>query len=292
MRAEGRGGWGTYGPDVLSAGWRRPIVIPSVPVEVGMVVECAASGWCGAVVTWAKEGVQLEDREGARRWFPMSTAAFLLDGKPITLVRPTPAATAKRRTASGSVAVEGARARVARESRIWVEGIHDAELVEQVWGDDLRIEGVVVERLDGADGLPDAVRAFSPGPVRRLGVLLDHVVAGSKESRLASEASRAGPGSVLILGHPYVDVWQTVRPAVARHRRVAGDPPRHALEGRRLRGAGLAARDAGRHQGCLGADPLGRAVVRRPRADLPARRRGARRLRHRLMSTERPPAAS
>jgi hypothetical protein len=214
MRVEGRGGWGTYGPDVLSAGWRRPIVIPSIPVEVGMVVECAASGWCGAVVTWAKEGVQLEDRDGARRWFPMSTAAFLLDGKPITLVRPTPAAAAKRRTASGSVAVEGARARVARESRIWVEGVHDAELVEQVWGDDLRIEGVVVERLDGADGLPDAVRAFSPGPVRRLGVLLDHVVAGSKESRLASEASRAGPGSVLVLGHPYIDVWQTVRPAV------------------------------------------------------------------------------
>ncbi len=213
MRAEGRGGWGTYGPDVLSAGWRRPIVIPSVPVEVGMVVECAASGWCGAVVTWAKEGVQLEDREGARRWFPMSTAAFLLDGRTITLVRPTPSATAVRRTASGSVAVEGARARVARESRIWVEGIHDAELVEQVWGDDLRIEGVVVERLDGADGLPDAVRAFSPGPVRRLGVLLDHVVAGSKESRLAREASRAGPGSVLVLGHPYVDIWQTVRPA-------------------------------------------------------------------------------
>ena len=213
MRAEGRGGWGTYGPDVLSAGWRRPIVIPSVTVEVGMVVECAASGWCGAVVSWAKEGVQLEDRGGARRWFPMSTAAFLLDGKTVTLVRPTPAAAAKRRTASGSVAVDGARARVARESRIWVEGVHDAELVEQVWGDDLRIEGVVVERLDGADGLPDAVRAFSPGPVRRLGVLLDHVVAGSKESRLASEASRAGPGSVLILGHPYVDVWQTVRPA-------------------------------------------------------------------------------
>jgi hypothetical protein len=213
VRTEGRGGWGTYGPDVLSAGWRRPIVIPSVPAEVGMVVECAASGWCGAVVTWAKEGVQLEDRQGARRWFPMTTAAFLLDGKPITLVRPAPAATAARRTASGSVAVEGARARVARESRIWVEGVHDAELVEQVWGDDLRIEGVVVERLDGADGLPDAVRAFSPGPVRRLGVLLDHVVAGSKESRLASEASRAGPGSVLILGHPYIDVWQTVRPA-------------------------------------------------------------------------------
>ena len=27
------------------------------------------------------------------------------------------------------------------------------------------------------------------------------------------EASQAGPGSVLVLGHPYVDVWQTVRPS-------------------------------------------------------------------------------
>ena len=56
----------------------------------------------------------------------------------------------------------GAKAHVARASRIWVEGVHDAELVERVWGDDLRIEGIVVERLDGADHLADEVRAFGP----------------------------------------------------------------------------------------------------------------------------------
>ena len=55
-------------------------------------------------------------------------------------------------------------ARVARASRIWVEGIHDAALVERIWGDDLRIEGVVVEPLDGIDELPQAVRGFGPGP--------------------------------------------------------------------------------------------------------------------------------
>ena len=49
---------------------------------------------------------------------------------------------ARTRTASGSRAVAGTRARVARGSRIWVEGRHDAELVEHVWGDDLRVEGV------------------------------------------------------------------------------------------------------------------------------------------------------
>jgi hypothetical protein len=99
---------------------------------------------------------------------------------------------------------------VARASRILVEGIHDAALVERVWGDDLRVEGVVVERLDGADHLPAELRAFRPGPGRRLGVLLDHLVVGSKEARLAGEV--ADP-HVLVTGHPFVDIWQAVKPA-------------------------------------------------------------------------------
>lgn len=120
-----------------------------------------------------------------------------------------------RRAMSGSVYVEGADARTARASRIWVEGKHDAELVQKVWGHDLRIEGVVVEMLDGADNLPERVRDFSPGPGRRLGVLVDHLVAGSKETRLAEQVMRlpGARGNVIVLGHPYVDVWQAVRPA-------------------------------------------------------------------------------
>jgi hypothetical protein len=114
------------------------------------------------------------------------------------------------RTASGSRAVVGARARVARASRILVEGVHDAELVERVWGDDLRVEGVVVERLDGADHLDGVVGAFAPGPGRRLGVLLDHLVSGTKEARLAAAVRHA---HVLVTGTPFVDVWEAVRPA-------------------------------------------------------------------------------
>src|SRR6185312_9263743 len=113
------------------------------------------------------------------------------------------------RTASGSVAVLGLRARVARESRIFVEGKHDAELVERVWGDDLRVEGVVVEHLDGVERLPQVVREFRPADDRRLGVLVDHLVSGSKETRIAATVTSP---HVLIVGHPYVDVWQAVRP--------------------------------------------------------------------------------
>ena len=103
------------------------------------------------------------------------------------------------------------RAQVARASRILVEGIHDAQLVERVWGDDLRVEGVVVERLDGIDHLVQVVADFDPGPGRRLGVLVDHLLPGTKEARLASEVHH---DHVLVTGTPFVDVWQAVKPAV------------------------------------------------------------------------------
>jgi hypothetical protein len=106
--------------------------------------------------------------------------------------------------------VTGERARVARGSRLFVEGRHDAELIEKVWGADLRVEGVVVELLDGADNLPAALADFAPGPGHRAGVLLDHLVPGSKESRLAASVAAA---DVLVVGHPFVDVWQAVKPA-------------------------------------------------------------------------------
>jgi hypothetical protein len=117
-------------------------------------------------------------------------------------------------TASGSRAVIGAKARVARASRIVVEGVHDAELVEKVWGDDLRIEGVVVEYIEGVDDLAEQLRDFRPGPERKVGVLVDHLVAGSKESRIAASIAKSPIGKhVLVVGHPFVDIWQAVKPA-------------------------------------------------------------------------------
>ncbi|HEY3685674.1 MAG TPA: DUF3097 domain-containing protein [Streptosporangiaceae bacterium] len=205
-----------YGGDVLSGDWRRPRrgQIPDVPAEMGLVAEDPSSGFCGAVVECAKDGVTLEDRHGRRRLFPFTKAGFLIDGKPVTLVRPVAASKAPARTASGSVAVRQERARVARESRIYVEGIHDAELVEKIWGDDLRVEGVVVEYLEGVDELPRIAAEFGPEPGRRLGVLVDHLVPGSKESRIAAEVTAAHDPYVLVVGHPYIDVWQAVKPSV------------------------------------------------------------------------------
>jgi len=210
---------------VLAGGGRRRFgpgrrEVPKVEAERGLVIEDSEGRFCGAVVGYEKGAVTLEDRHGKRRVFPLAPAAFLLEGQPVTLVPPASAgapgpagARETGRTASGSVAApdaERARAKVARASRIYVEGKHDAELVEKIWGDDLRDVGVVVEYLEGIDDLPAIVRSFSPTPDRRLGVLVDHLVAGSKESRIA--AGVRSP-DVLVVGHPFIDIWAAVRPS-------------------------------------------------------------------------------
>src|SRR6202789_3286558 len=208
-----------YGRDVLARdphGSRR-VRSAELPIELGMVVEDAQTGYVGAVVRVEYGRMELEDRDGRRKPFPVGPG-YLVDGRPVILTAPRrPAAKGATRAASGSVAVTGARARVARTGRIYVEGRHDAELVEQVWGDDLQIEGVVVEYLGGVDDLVGVVEEFRPGPHRRLGVLVDHLVPGSKESRLA-EAVHRGPGGsdTLVVGHPFVDIWPACKPAPLR----------------------------------------------------------------------------
>lgn len=207
-----------YGSDVLAGDWRKPKNGRAVetPAELGAVVEEVETDFVGEIVRIDRDlhTLTLEDRKGKRRTFPLGPG-FWLEGKPVILTPPvTRTAPAKpTRTASGSVAVDNVKARVARESRIFVEGRHDAELVEKIWGDDLRIEGVVVEYLGGVDDLSDHLVSFKPGPQRRVGVLVDHLVKGSKEARIAESIRRSAVGQhVLIVGHPFIDVWQAVKP--------------------------------------------------------------------------------
>jgi len=211
---------GRYGRDILAQENRRPRPgqgpVSQVEAERDLVVEDFEGRFCGAVVAVEPGLVTLEDRFGKRRVFPLP-GTFLLDGRRVTLVKPSAALNANssvgRRTASGSVAAPQRRAKVARASRIYVEGKHDAELVERIWGDDLRDVGVVVEYLEGVDDLPAIIKDFQPGPARKLGVLVDHLVPGSKESRIAAEAVARFPEHVLVVGHPFIDIWAAVRPS-------------------------------------------------------------------------------
>lgn len=215
-----------YGSDVLADFNRRApkVELPVVEAVPNIVLEDISSDFCGAVVGIDGRMVELEDRHGRRRMFPLGPG-FLFEGVAVAVRAPRakgalghgPTAsgrTAPGRTASGSIAAPPERARVARASRIFVEGRHDAELVEKVWGADLRIEGIVVEYLEGVDHLAEVLAEFRPAPGRRVGVLVDHLVPNSKESRIADSVNK-GPfrESVLVVGHPYVDVWQSVKPA-------------------------------------------------------------------------------
>jgi hypothetical protein len=243
-----------YDQDVLAAPSLKSAPPPRVAAEPGLVVEGGAGEFCGAVIGCDKDAVMLEDRLGKRRMFPLS-GTFLLEGRRVVLIRPTAgergvAAGQAGRTASGSISAPPSRAKVARASRIFVEGVHDAELVEKVWGDDLRDVGVVVEHLGGIDDLPATVADFGPGQGRRLGVLVDHLVAGSKESRIAAQVTSP---HVLVVGHPYIDVWAAVKPSVVGIRawppvprgvdwkegvlRVLGWPPDTAAAWRRVLGS-------------------------------------------------------
>lgn len=186
---------------------------PSIEVPLGSVLTHRASGTRGMVVAFSEGArVVLEDPTGGRHEFKPHDGAFSYKGTAVALrASPDPVDESLQFTASGSIDTGPSRARVAEASRIWVEGIHDAELVEKIWGDDLRVEGIVVEPLHGADDLADRVAEFHPAPTRRLGLLLDHLVAGSKESRIAAGVSSP---HVLVTGHPYVDIWEAIKPDV------------------------------------------------------------------------------
>jgi hypothetical protein len=193
--------------------WRAGRTYPEVEAPVGLVATHLGSRFRGAVVGFEQGAVVLRSpNSGLERIFTLYPGSFSVGGETVTLVRPparqVPPGPA--RTASGSLAVAGAGARVARPSRLLVEGIHDAELVEKVWGDDLRIEGVVVEYLEGIDDLVEIVNRFQPGPGRRLGVLVDHLVEGSKESKIAALVSNR---YLRVVGHPYIDIWEAVKPS-------------------------------------------------------------------------------
>jgi len=165
-----------YGSDVLAdaRAANAARAIPTVDAHPGEVLELP-DGFVGAVTRIEKGTVELEDRHGARRVFPLGPG-FLVEGRPVVVRAPVTQAPrpGQLRTASGSIAPTSTgptstgatstgqppRARVARAHRIFVEGRHDAELVEKIWGSDLRAEGIVVEYLEGIDHLAATI---SPG---------------------------------------------------------------------------------------------------------------------------------
>jgi hypothetical protein len=186
---------------------------PELPATPGIVVLHRATGQGGIIIEASASAVRLRLPTGGVVMLALRKGAFSVDGRIVTLTRPTGGRPmAPRVTASGSISQTKHQAQTARASRIWVEGIHDAELIEKIWGDDLRSVGIVVEPMGGMDDLVADVASFEPSRTRRLGVLLDHMRPGTKEHRIAKQVTDP---YVLVTGHAFIDVWEAVRPAVA-----------------------------------------------------------------------------
>ena len=73
-----------YGSDILARNPHAPRKPRSTerPVEIGLVVEDAQTGYVGAVVRVEFGRMELEDRRGHRRPFPVGPG-YLIDGKPV-----------------------------------------------------------------------------------------------------------------------------------------------------------------------------------------------------------------
>ena len=54
-------------------------------------------------------------------------------------------------------------------------------------------------------------------------MLVDHLVDGSKESRIAAAVARSP--HVLVVGHPFIDIWAAVKPARLGFERWPDVPP-------------------------------------------------------------------
>ena len=62
-------------------------------------------------------------------------------------------------------------------------------------------------------------------------MLVDHLVTGSKETRIAAQVTGA---HALVVGHPFIDIWQAVKPSVVGITAWPTVPKGEAVEGRRL----------------------------------------------------------
>ena len=206
-----------YGADVLAAGWRDAgrRAVPRVAATPELVVEIAGDGFCGAVTGIQSGHVELEDRLGRRRLFPLG-GGFLIDGQAVVLrgaegrgIRPAPhrLRIVRRRDCSrprGPRLADPRGGTPRRRARR--EGVG-----RMICGS----KGVVVEFLQGVDLLDDAAAPPSrPGRLPALRGARRPSRAGVEgvARRRCGRARTAWKAHVRIVGHPFVDVWQCVTP--------------------------------------------------------------------------------
>ena len=176
---------------------------PNSPATTDVVAEDPLSGFCGAVVACTSTAVTLEDRAGRRRLFPLTSGAFLVDGRQVTLVRPRPAAAG---TGAVRVRLQGGDGCAGQDGQGGADLGRRASMMRPWWnGSGGTTCGSRASSSSRSTGWTTCRRPWprsGPGDGRRLGVLVDHLVPRSKESRIADAVLAAHRDTVLITGHP------------------------------------------------------------------------------------------
>jgi hypothetical protein len=165
-------------PDLEPAQPRR-VTYPAVQAKPGLIIEHRPSGQVGFIVRADHASVVLRDKTGrdhALRYLP---GAFVVDGTAVTLIPPD------------------------RTARLLIAGVEGAQLIEGMWGDELRAEGVSVQHFDPWQSVTDAIETWRPGPGRRLGVLTG-----------ARDPLDITMTHVLVIAIPFPEIWLAVKPKV------------------------------------------------------------------------------
>ena len=238
--------------------WRRGRRKPRStehPAELSLVVEDVQTGYVGAVVRVEYGRVYLEDRRGHMRGFPLGPGYFSR-GRPVILTAPRRTAPA----AAGDRVRFGRRVGCPRPGRAGLPHLRRRSprrrLVAQVWGEDLRIEGVVVEQLGGVDDLVEIVAEFARAGAPSWGCLSTTL---SRVRRRRGSPMRCGGAR----RHRHPGRRSSLRRHLAGRETAAVGAGRLAqgaaaggVEARRVPGAQPAAQRSGGHRQGLAAHPF------------------------------------
>lgn len=210
-------GWGAQ--DLNAARMSRQAPPPrKVPLRRGLLIE-DINGWVGEVVKAERIGgalfFGLEDAKGRVKNFPLGPG-YLIEGEPVEIVAPVAAKEPKRTISrSGSIAVKNAPARVRAPPASGLRVCTTPSSWRRSGATICALRALLWSRCTAWMILP--VRFVSSRrPGRRLGILVDHLIEGTKEQRIVAEAMAVpgAAGHVKIVGHPFIDIWQAVKPSV------------------------------------------------------------------------------
>ena len=192
----------------------RAADLPPSPRRIGDGRRGPRLGFCGDIVTITAEAVTLRDRQGQHRQFRYKPGGFLIDGKPVTLVRAGPRS--QRRPAGDQQRLGRRPPAGAAQRRHGQPDLGRGQATTPSWSSTCGATtcaswGSSSSRCTASTTWSAWSAEFAPSPAAPA-----RGAGRPPRRRLEGGAPRRqvrGP-DVLVTGHPFVDVWAGVRPQV------------------------------------------------------------------------------